>query len=160
MSRVFGTKSRASLTGVHPDLQRVMALALVESPVDFAVIECLRSIEKQRINVAKGASKTMDSRHIQGCAVDVWPIDPKTKKLAVSGSAAAEKNLWVLLGQINHAVKSAATRLGVPIVWGGDWTKFKDGPHFELRKAAYPNGIKFASLDPATLVSGATNELA
>jgi peptidoglycan L-alanyl-D-glutamate endopeptidase CwlK len=26
----------------------------------------------------------------------------------------------------------------VPIVWGGDWRTFKDGPHFELDRRKYP----------------------
>ena len=24
------------------------------------------------------------------------------------------------------------------VVWGGDWTSFRDGPHFELDRRAYP----------------------
>jgi peptidoglycan L-alanyl-D-glutamate endopeptidase CwlK len=36
------------------------------------------------------------------------------------------------------AMKRAAAAEGVPIVWGGDWKGFVDGPHFELTRAAYP----------------------
>jgi hypothetical protein len=28
--------------------------------------------------------------------------------------------------------KNAADELNIPIVWGGDWKSFKDGPHYEL----------------------------
>lgn len=35
-------------------------------------------------------------------------------------------------------MKAAAKELGVLIVWGGDWTSFRDGPHFELDRKAYP----------------------
>lgn len=158
MSRKFGTRSQASLTGVHPDLQRITARALLLSPVDFQVIEGLRTVARQKELVARGASKTMDSRHIQGCAVDLWPIG-KDGKLLTSGTKVKEKALWTALGEINHAMKSAATFYGVPLVWGGDWQSFKDGPHFELRKSVYPNGTQFASLDPATLTGEAQNEL-
>jgi len=27
----------------------------------------------------------------------------------------------------------------VPITWGGDWKSFKDGPHWELPHAKYPD---------------------
>jgi peptidoglycan L-alanyl-D-glutamate endopeptidase CwlK len=35
-------------------------------------------------------------------------------------------------------MKAAAKELGVAITWGGDWVSFKDGPHWELSRAAYP----------------------
>jgi peptidoglycan L-alanyl-D-glutamate endopeptidase CwlK len=35
-------------------------------------------------------------------------------------------------------MKQAATDLNVPIVWGGDWKSFRDGPHFELNRSKYP----------------------
>jgi hypothetical protein len=37
-------------------------------------------------------------------------------------------------------VKAAAEELGVALDWGGDWKKFKDGPHFELDRNVYPAG--------------------
>ncbi|WP_438012572.1 M15 family metallopeptidase [Psychrobacter raelei] len=30
------------------------------------------------------------------------------------------------------AVKQAAKELNVRVEWGGDWEKFKDGPHWQL----------------------------
>jgi peptidoglycan L-alanyl-D-glutamate endopeptidase CwlK len=35
-------------------------------------------------------------------------------------------------------VKTAAVEIGVEIEWGGDWTKFKDGPHWQLPWSSYP----------------------
>jgi peptidoglycan L-alanyl-D-glutamate endopeptidase CwlK len=34
-------------------------------------------------------------------------------------------------------MKQAAMDLGVQIEWGGDWTSFKDGPHFQLSPQVY-----------------------
>ena len=34
--------------------------------------------------------------------------------------------------------RMAAQSVGVPIEWGGDWTTFKDGPHFQLPWKTYP----------------------
>ena len=45
---------------------------------------------------------------------------------------------WPLYEQIGAAMKAAAKDLGVPIVWGGDWASFRDGPHFELDRTACP----------------------
>jgi len=73
MSRKWSKRSLDSLKGIHPDLRRVMDRALQESPIDFTVIEGLRTEARQRELVAKGASKTMNSRHITGHAVDLMP---------------------------------------------------------------------------------------
>ena len=35
-------------------------------------------------------------------------------------------------------MKQAAKDVNVPIEWGGNWTKFKDGPHFQLPWEQYP----------------------
>ncbi|MCA3281062.1 MAG: M15 family metallopeptidase [Roseomonas sp.] len=37
-----------------------------------------------------------------------------------------------------HCAGGAAREYGVPIIWGGDWASFPDGPHFELDRVKYP----------------------
>jgi len=130
MSRKWSDRSLGNLKGIHPDLRRVMDRALAISPIDFIVIEGLRTKERQAQLVKSGASKTMNSRHITGHAVDLLPVGP-------DGKAAFD---WPLYHKIAPAVKAAAQELGVKIVWGGDWKTFKDGPHFELDRKAYPAG--------------------
>lgn len=115
------------MTGVHPDLVKVVKLAITLTEIDFGVTEGLRTVERQRELVAKGASKTMNSRHLTGHAVDL---------VAYVGSEVRWD--WPLYHKIAEAMKRAANALGVPIVWGGDWKSFKDGPHFELDRKAYP----------------------
>lgn len=127
MTRKFSARSQENLKGVHPDLVRVIERALQTSPLDFVVIEGVRSIERQKQLVASGASRTMNSRHITGHAVDIVPIGP-------NGKAAFD---WPLYNRLAPAVKEAAAREGVAIVWGGDWKSFKDGPHFELDRDIY-----------------------
>ncbi len=130
MTRKFSARSLKSLKGIHPDLRRVIDRALQESPLDFVVIEGLRTVERQKELVASGASKTMDSRHITGHAVDLVPIGP-------NGKAAFD---WPLYNKLAPAVKAAAEAEGVALDWGGDWKSFKDGPHFELDRKVYPAG--------------------
>lgn len=120
-------RSENNLKGVHPDLERVVRLAITLTEVDFGVIEGLRTIEKQREYFNKGASKTMNSRHLTGHAVDL---------MAYVGSEGRWD--WPLYHKIADAMKLAASQLGVQIVCGADWKNFPDGPHFELDRKAYP----------------------
>lgn len=123
----LGTRSEQNLVGVHPHLQRVVRRAITITPVDFIVTEGLRSLNRQRALVAAGASKTYNSRHITGHAIDV---------AALVGSQVRWD--WPLYRRIADAMKQAAEAQGIPIVWGGDWRTFRDGPHFELPRKFYP----------------------
>lgn len=124
----FGKRSEDRLVGVHPDLVRVVRRALELSSRDLTIGEGLRTIERQREMVRKGQSQTMNSRHLTGHAVDIWPLDDKG---AVSWD-------WKYYYPLADAMKKAAAELGVPIEWGGDWKTLKDGPHFQLPWAQYP----------------------
>ena len=119
--------SLGKLQGVHPDLVRVVKRAIEITTVDFRVIEGLRSVARQKELVAAGASRTMNSRHITGHAVDLAAL--------VNGDIRWD---WPLYGKIADAMKQAAAELKVPIIWGGSWTKFRDGPHFQLDAKYYP----------------------
>lgn len=126
--RKWSERSLRNLRGIHPDLRRVMDRALQEAPFDFIVIEGLRTKERQRELYEQGASRTMRSRHLTGHAVDLLPIGPNGPRFD-----------WPLYNKLAPAVKKAAKAEGVKIVWGGDWKSFKDGPHFELDREAYPD---------------------
>lgn len=120
-------RSLDRLVGVHPHLVAVVVRAIQLSAVDFVVTDGVRTVTRQRQLVADGKSKTMDSRHLTGHAVDVAAL--------VAGKVSWT---WSHYEQIADAFKRAAAELKTPIVWGGDWTTFRDGPHFELDRAAYP----------------------
>ena len=120
-------RSKDRLSGVHPDLVRVVERAIEISDMDFTVLEGVRSIARQQQLVASGASQTMQSRHITGHAVDLAPY--------VAGQVRWD---WPLYDKLSATVKKAAAELNVPIEWGGDWKSFKDGPHFQLPRKEYP----------------------
>ena len=128
MAYVLGRKSRSRLRGVHPDLVAVVERAIEITEQDFTVLEGLRSVERQRELVAAGKSWTMNSRHITGHAVDLapWPIDWH----------------WAPFYKIEKAMKRAAKELDIPIEWGGDWKRTKDGPHWQLPHRQYPKNRK------------------
>jgi peptidoglycan L-alanyl-D-glutamate endopeptidase CwlK len=126
--RALDQRTRKSLLGVHPDLVRVVELAHEKTTVDFVVTQGLRSQAEQARLVAGGRSQTMNSRHLTGHAVDVVAF--------VDGRVSWDFPQYATIAQ---AFKAAASELGIPIVWGGDWKSFKDGPHFELDRKTYPN---------------------
>lgn len=134
----FSKRSLQSLNGVHPDMVRLMELAIVDCPVDFTITEGVRTVARQRELYAQGRTTpgkivtyvdgiTSKSKHQvrpdgYGYAVDLYPY--------VNGSV--KVNDIANLGRIAEHIKSVAKANGISVVWGGDW-KMKDYPHFELR---------------------------
>jgi peptidoglycan LD-endopeptidase CwlK len=129
VSIVLGQRSLSRLEGVHPDLVRVVKKAAALSDLDFTILEGIRSVERQKQLVSQGASKTMNSRHLTGHAVDLAPM--------IAGEVRWD---WPLYHKLAKIVKSAAADEKVPLQWGGDWRAFKDGPHWELPWKFYPKG--------------------
>ena len=70
----FGKRSKKRMQGLHPDLIAVFELAIKRSDLDFTVIEGLRSLKTQKVYLAKGATTTLNSRHLTGHAIDVAPL--------------------------------------------------------------------------------------
>lgn len=147
----LSTRSVGKLSGVHPDLIKVVLRAIEITAIDFGVTEGLRSVERQKTLVAAGASKTMNSRHITGHAVDL---------VAYLGREVRWD--FGLYQQIAEAMRQAARECSTPIVWGACWEPINnidnlgdavaeyaarkkreggrpliDGPHFELWREVY-----------------------
>ena len=124
MGYKLGNRSKDNLSGVHEDLVAVVEKAIEITEKDFTVIEGLRDIERQKELVATGKSTTLNSRHLDGHAVDIapWPISWD----------------WDEFYPIADAMKQAAKELNVDLQWGGDWKKFPDAPHWQLSRKTYP----------------------
>ena len=149
MSYKLSERSMSKLQGVDPRMQDVVMEAITLTKLDFGVICGMRTEDEQRELVAKGASKTMKSKHLDGLAVDL---------MAYIGSRASwELNLY---DDIADAMAEAARNNNVKIRWGAAWhvdsiadwdftmqdamnsyidlrraqgrRPFIDGPHFEL----------------------------
>lgn len=142
MGFVLSKRSKDKLATVHKDLQDVINRAIELSPVDFGVTCGLRTVDEQKALYASGRTKpgpiltkTMNSRHLSGNAVDLVAL--------VAGEAKWDMGLYE---KINKAIQKAGNELGVPVVWGGDWDqdgdykdeKFVDGVHWELDRKVYP----------------------
>ena len=114
-------RSLDKMTGVNPKLVEVVKLAITKSPLDFSISEGLRTVERQKELVAQKKSQTMKSRHIVGETVDICVL--------VDGKVNWDFENY---RKVADVFKECAKELGVKITWGGDWTSFKDGPHFQI----------------------------
>ena len=154
----YGARSLTRLKTTHPLLQRLMRRVGEHFP--NTVLEGMRDIEAQRKNVARGVSKTMNSKHLIGEAVDCapdplsWPRakrlmrriegvtegltpDQKTEMMYLVTTYTKEVSRWYYFGGF---VLGTAEELGIGVRWGGDWDSdrkltdqsFDDLPHFEL----------------------------
>ena len=129
MSIVLGPRSLSRLQDVHPDLVRVVKRAAAMSDLDFTVLEGRRTLARQTVLFKNKATKTMNSRHLTGHAVDLAPM--------LGDSVSYD---WPLYHRLAKIIKAAAAVENVPLTWGGDWRTFKDGPHWELTWKQYPKG--------------------
>lgn len=127
MTFSFGTRSKERLSGVHPDLVKVIEEAIKESPLDFSLTEGLRTRERQQELFNAGKSQTMRSRHLTGHAVDIAVIK--------DGTVTWDAQYYIPV--LSH-IKAVARQMEIPIVCGGDWVSFKDYPHIELNRSKYP----------------------
>ncbi len=124
----LSNRSLQRLEGVNPSLVAVIKRAINVTPIDFTVLEGLRSRERQAMLYRTGASTTMNSRHLTGHAVDIAPY--------VDGQVSWH---WPHYHKLAPAVKQAAKDLGTEgLEWGGDWKSFPDGPHWQLSWKKYP----------------------
>lgn len=156
-------RDRQRLAGVHPALVGVVEEARSICP--FVVVEGLRTHARQAQLVQAGASRTLRSRHITGHAVDLAPwLDTDRDGHPDAGEVRWD---WPLVIQVADAMRAAALRRGVALVWGAVWDRelgqiagpldeameayaarmrargrqpFLDGPHFELCPVAFPAG--------------------
>lgn len=112
---------------LHPRLRELLIQAIATSPIDFTVIETVRTVEQQKINVAKGVSKTMRSRHIPSTnksgyceAFDIapYPINWKDTKR---------------FKQLSEHILATAKKMGINLTWGGTWKTLVDMPHYEIK---------------------------
>lgn len=124
---ILGKRSRDNLRGVKPEIVAVIFLALKLSEFDFAVIDGVRTIDRQRLLFAAGRSKTMKSKHLIqdddfGHAVDLMPIGFDTFD-DITDEA------WY---QVNKAVKDACYTLNYRMDNGFDMWGW-DKPHWQDR---------------------------
>ena len=126
----FSKQSLEKLETCHPDLQKLFGKVLESGLFDLTVVEGVRTLERQKQLVAEGKSKTLNSKHLDGSAVDVAIY--KNGKIDWDDS----KAYYVLAG----IVYTLAKQEGISVRWGGNWecnqdyddTTFLDLVHWEI----------------------------
>lgn len=109
------------LKGVNPRLVAMVAVAATMTTQQFTVSEGVRTIEKQRQMVKEGKSKTMQSKHLSGDAVDIYPLTADRKAID-----------WQGFERLASVMRAAADKLGIIVEWGGSWKQFIDKPHWQI----------------------------
>lgn len=136
-------RSLNSLSGVDPNLVKVVKRAIEITEQDFIVIEGLRTREQMMINYGKGRTAAQLAVH----GIPASYAKPKESKVTWLNNPFASNHAkgkavdivpspvdWSDISKfkkINEAMQAAAKELGVKLSYGGDWTK-KDYPHWEL----------------------------
>lgn len=119
-------KSKNRLDGVDVQLVRLVHEMLYY--MNISVIEGLRSVDTQKYYVSIGVSKTMNSKHLSGKAVDLYPYPVPRKE---EGEIDSDSPAWDEMGKL---ALTLARALGIQIQWGGLWVSLIDKPHFEIKE--------------------------
>jgi hypothetical protein len=150
----FGKVSEANLLHVHPDLVK-LARFVVER-WDCSVTDGIRSIEEQRLNIAKKVSQTMNSYHLPrnekgeldenglAWAIDMppYPIDWEAIERGIAAVKKVDPGQSTLEAYMFHGfVLGVAEALGLRVSGGLDWdgdrdladSTFIDLPHFQKK---------------------------
>ena len=107
----LSTRSTDRMAGIEPDLIEVVKTAITLTKVDFGVTCGMRTLAEQEALVAKGASQTMKSKHLEGRAVDLVAY--------VGSNVTWSLNMY---DDLADSIAEASRIHGVPVKWGAAWS--------------------------------------
>ncbi len=108
-------------TRLDQRLTHVVRRAAVDCPFPFAVFETLRTREQQRINIRRGVSWTMNSKHLVGKAVDIVPLQDGQFEWK---NYLAYKMIAFYMLEAAHELQVYDLKNG-GLSWGRDWYHFE-----------------------------------
>jgi peptidoglycan L-alanyl-D-glutamate endopeptidase CwlK len=134
----FGAESLKKLSTCDKDIQTVMNEAIKH--YDFTILYGTRTVEEQfalyqqgrklvdgvwtkvgaTVTNLDGKIKKSNHNYTPSRAIDIapYPIDWNDTKRFV---------------ELSKVVKEAMKTVGIDLQWGGDWERFTDYPHYELK---------------------------
>jgi peptidoglycan L-alanyl-D-glutamate endopeptidase CwlK len=134
------------LKSVDKRLSDIIYVASEICEIPFMVTEGLRTLERQKLLVAQGRSKTMNSKHLTGLAVDIVPIIDGQDVWSYLDGKPLDSRAREAFRCIHNSITQAAEKLSYKVRWGNDWDgddievgpdpdeSFEDWPHYELRQ--------------------------
>lgn len=129
---IYDTRNRTNLSKLADNTKNAAFKwyqYCIDNRIQILIYETIRTLEAQKQNVAKGASKTLKSYYLVGQALDFVPVDSK-------GNATWSINNYIRK-DIMSAIKYAKA---LEFTWGGDWDNdgdwrdetFLDSPHLQF----------------------------
>lgn len=117
---MWDARSEKILKPVDAEVVQVAWCARQEVP--FIVYHGHRTEAEQASFIAKGVSWVRRSKHQDGLAIDVMALDE-------NGKGTWNTRYYPIIAKAFYA---CADKLGIPIIWGGEWKK-KDLVHIEKK---------------------------
>ncbi len=118
---VMSARSRRELASCHQDLRRLFE-ACADEGLDFDVICGHRGQPAQDVAFAEGRSKLR------------WPLSAHNSTPSRAADVTPRPLNWKDVKSfkaLGAKVKMVAEKIGVDVVWGGDFKSWKDFPHWE-----------------------------
>lgn len=123
MGRLLPDASEKKLAGVNRRLADFIRQLSTICPQPFIVTEGIRTKARQRELYAAKKTRTLNSKHLVGRAVDIVPV--VGNPLVVSWE-------WKHFTPIIECAKAHALATGLPLTFGYDWGW--DAPHIEMKE--------------------------
>jgi hypothetical protein len=111
MSFTLSNKSISRLNGVDPRLSLIVRDAINYTSVDFGISEGMRTFERQKQLFEEKKTKTLNSKHLIGKAIDVFAW--------VDSNVSWNNEHYDMIAE---AVRKSAKIHGGRIRWGAAWT--------------------------------------
>ena len=130
MSFKLSKRSLERLNNVDAILIAIVVDSITDSPYDFGIPQLggfrtaaeQNSLYNRRPRVTYKDGYQNMSYHQTGKAFDIYAY--------VDGKATWDEEYYEPIAR--HIQKIALNKYGVNVTWGGDWSRFKDLPHFQI----------------------------
>lgn len=143
----FSEQSLNMFKNVHPNLVKIMKVAIENSPFDFRITAGARTAEEQNKLYQQGRTtkgpvvtkadgyKNKSNHQIKsdgyGHAVDIFICGKYDENGNYQKFNTEQGYDDKKIREVANHIKTVAKNLGLSIEWGGDW-KFYDSPHFQV----------------------------
>ena len=129
MSFKFGKKSLELLNkpGLDKRLVELCNKVIEITPIDFSIVETIRTKERQKELFESGKSKTMNSKHLEGKAIDIVGCYEKYEKA---------RDIFFLVGLFYGVASMMGIKIRVGVLWENDSinkNKWVDAYHLEIK---------------------------